>query len=73
MVKIYNSGHLYQRLVLGINDVISVDDIKFNDTISPLGISKNGEIWANPDDIIIASSNLIYNDTNLELVVLLTI
>ena len=73
-LKIFDDGQDLQLgtsfirgLSWGINDVISVDDIKFNDTISPLGISKNGEIWANPDDIIIASSNLIYNDTNLEL------
>ena len=73
-LKIFDDG---QDLQLGtsfirglswnINDVISVDDIEFSDTINPIGISTNAEIWANPNDIIIASSNLIYNDTDVAL------
>ena len=66
-LKIFDDG---QDLRLGtsyirglswqINSAVAVDNILFTDTTEPVGMTLNSTLWANPGDVIIASSNLYH-------------
>ena len=73
-LKIFDDG---QDLRLGtsyirglswqINSAVTVDNIQFTDTTEPVGMTLNSTLWANPGDVIIASSNLYHNNTTVTL------
>ena len=73
-LKIFDDG---QDLRLGtsyirglswqINSAVAVDNILFADTTEPVGMTLNSTLWANPGDVIIASSNLYHNNTTVTL------
>ena len=50
-----------------IEEVVTVDNIQLIDRVSPFGYSSDGELWANPGDVITSVANLFHNDSRIQL------
>lgn len=61
-------GTSYLRgLSWAINAELSLDTIQFVDRTKPIGSTVDAVLWASPSDLIIASSNLYHNGTDIAL------
>ena len=69
-LKVFDDG---QDLMLGtsyirglswqVNSAVAVDNILFADTVEPIGMTLNSTLWANPGDLVVATSKLYHNQT----------
>ena len=71
-LKVFDDG---QDLMLGtsyirglswqVNSAVAVDNILFTDTVEPIGVTLNSTLSANPGDLVVATSKLYHNRTNI--------